>query len=147
MARASRAGQIALTIGGSWGLLNATLIAALGIATLLGNRLVFEAGGVGPNRIAPASLLGPLANHAGWVLLALAVCVAVMAFGLLRRREWSRQVLLAIATIAAASTLFAMIWAAQRAEWTTMAWGAAKVALYVAIGILLQWRRTRALFS
>ena len=136
-----------LTIAGAWGLFNAALIGALGIATLLGNRLVFEAGGIGPNRIAPASLLGPVASHAGWVLLLLAAGVGVVAFGLLRRRAWSRWVLLAIVGVAAVSSCFAISWAVQRAEWATVAWGTVKLALYVAIAFLLQWRRTRDLFS
>jgi hypothetical protein len=52
-----------------------------------------------------------------------------------------------IVAIAAVSTVIAIAWAAQRAEWTTVAWGAPKLVLYVAIGLSLQWRRTRALFS
>ena len=147
MERKPSAGQIALTIAGAWCMFNAVLIAALGIATLLGNRLVFEAGGLGPNRIAPASLLGPFASHAGWALLALSAGVGVAAYGLVRRRAWSRWVLMMIAAVAIVTTMIAIVWAAQRAEWTTVAWGAAKVVLYVAIGLVLQWRRTRALFS
>jgi hypothetical protein len=147
MERKPSAGQIALTIAGAWCMFNAAFIGALGIATLLGNRLVFEAGGVGPNRIAPASLLGPFTGHAGWALLVLSAGIGVVAYGLVRRRPWSRRVLMVIVAFAAVSAMIAMVWAAQRGDWTTAAWGAAKLVLYVAIGFTLRWRRTRALFS
>ncbi len=59
-------------------MLNGVFVFALGVFTLLGSNLVFNASGYGPDRVPIASLLGPLAPHAGWALPALGLIVVLI---------------------------------------------------------------------
>lgn len=140
-------GALAVTLVGGLCVFNAAVIGAVGVATLMGSRLVFEAGGVGPDRIAIASPFGPLANHAGWVLLFISCCAAILGSGFLRRRDWARLALMAVVVVAVIATAAAMVWAGRHGEWVTLAWGALKVALYVCVLLILRARRVRLLFS
>jgi hypothetical protein len=145
--KANNRGVLALKLLGGLCLLNAVVIGAVGVATLMGNRLIFEAGGIGPDRIAVASLFGPFANHAGWILLVISLGAGILGAGFLRGRDWARLTLMGLVVIAVMAAVAAMIWAGRHGEWATVAWGGVKVALYVCVLCILRARRLRSLFS
>ena len=112
-------------------MLNGALILILGVLTLLGNDFVFTASGYGDDRVAVASLLGPLAPRAGWVLLCLGPAVIAVGLGLFKLKSWARRTLIAVLALAAVAT--AVVVAAYRNHPGVVASGGAKLAVYAVL--------------
>ena len=136
-----------VTVLAGLSLLNAVVAGAAGVATLAGWRALFEPGGLGPNRIAPASLLGPLAPAAGPVLLGLAAAFAAVGHGLLILSPWVRVALSIVFALLGASTLAATAWGLSHGEPGVIVGGLLKAA---AMGVLVWYLNTptaRAVFA
>jgi hypothetical protein len=119
---------------------------ALGVATLAGSRVLFTVLGAGTERVAPATLLGPWAPHAGWVLVSLSLGAAAVGVGLLRLRPWARRALVVVAALAALATAVAVAWGIAHRDWGVVASGALKVALYLALATYLRSANVRGAF-
>jgi hypothetical protein len=128
-------------------LVNAAAAVGLALATFGGARVLYAPLGAGTGRVAPASLLGPLAPHAGWVLVVLGCAAAWLGVGVLRLRPWARRVLLGVALLAALATLGAVGWGLARGAWDVVASGVVKVAVYAALAIYLRRPAVRAAFA
>src|SRR5688572_14999113 len=95
----------AVTLLGVLGLANGLVALGLATATLRGSQVLYQSGGLGANRVAPAALFGPLASRAGWVLLVLAVGMLAIGGALLALRPWARQTLATVLALIAVATV------------------------------------------
>lgn len=111
-------------------MLNGILMFAVGVWTLMGSKLLFTPSGYGPDRIAIASLLGPLASHAGWFFLGLAVVVGLIGLGLFALKAWARFILLAILVAISILTVVEIGLGVTRGYWGVVALGLLKLAIY-----------------
>ena len=143
----SHARPALITILGGLGVLNAVVALVLCVATLGGSRLLFTVLGAGTGRVAPATLLGPWAPHAGWVLVALSLGAGATGVGLLRLQPWARWALIVVAALAALATAVAIAWGVTHRDWGVVASGAVKVALYGALATYLGSANVRAAFG
>lgn len=114
-------------------MLNGVLVLALGVLTLMGNNFVFTPSGYGPDRVAIATLLGPLAPHTGWVLLCLGLTVVLIGYGLFALKSWARYILLAVLVIVALATVAEMVIGFNRSYWGVVISGALKLVLYAVL--------------
>jgi hypothetical protein len=114
-------------------MLNGLFVFALGMLTLLGNNFVFTPSGYGPDRVAIASLLGPFAPRAGWVLLSLGLIVVLVGYGLFALKSWARYFLLAVLIIVALATVVEIVLGFNRSYWGVVIGGAVKLAFYAVL--------------
>ena len=136
-----------VTLLGGLGLVNGLIALGLAGATLRGSRLIYEPGGLGPNRVAPAALLGPLAPRAGWVLLVLAVGMLAIGGALLALRPWARGAFVAVLAVVSVATVAGVLWGIVHQAWGLVAVGLAKLTLLVATWAYLRSTRVRAAFA
>jgi hypothetical protein len=127
--------------------INGLATSALGIATLMGNQLIYTQVGYGPNRVPPASLLGPFADYASWALLFIGLSAGTVSYGLVTRRPWARLSILALLAVIGLLTIIALGWGAWHGQWGVVAAGVVKLALYLALGWYLRLPAVRKAFS
>ena len=138
---------IAVTVLAGLAVLNALAAGAAGVATLAGWSAVFEPGGLGPNRIAPAALLGPLAPAAGFVLLGLSGAFAAIAYGLIALAPWVRVALSVVFGSLGAVTVMATAWGIAHGEPGVIVGGLLKLAAIGAVVWYLNSSGVRAVFA
>lgn len=137
---------LGVTILAVLGALNGLAALALGVATLLGNQFVYTPGGYGPNRVALASLLGPLAVYAGWVVLLVGLALGAFGYGFFTLQPWARLTLLVVLAIVSLLTVGAIGWGVWRGEWGVVGSGLLKLALYAGLMWYLSVPSVRAAF-
>lgn len=128
-------------------ILNGGVTVALGVATLLGSRVLFTLSGYGPNRIAISQLFGPLAGQTGWIILVLGVVFLLVGYGLLTLREWARLTVFWVFALVAGATLVAVGWGVYRRESGVVVSGILKVMFDVALCVYLITPGVRGAFS
>jgi hypothetical protein len=119
----------------------------LGVWTLMGSRFLFTPSGYGPDRIAIATLLGPLAPHAGWFFLVLGVMVGLIGLGLFALKAWARFILLAVLVIVSLLTVVEIALGFQHSYWGVVLAGLLKLALYAVVIWYLNSRSVKRSFS
>ncbi len=102
----------------------------LGVWNLMGSNFLFTPSGYGPDRVAIATLLGPLAPHAGWVFLCLGVIVGLIGFGLFALTAWARFIMLATLVIVSILTVVEIGSGFKHSYWGVVIVGLLKLALY-----------------
>jgi hypothetical protein len=128
-------------------MLNGSLMLAVGVGTLMGSKFLFTPSGYGPNRIAIATLLGPLASYAGWVFLGLGVIVGVIGLGLFALKAWARFILLAVLIVVSVLTVVEIGSGLQRSYWGVVIVGLLKLAIYAVVLWYLNKDAVRRKFS
>ena len=135
-----------MTVLGVLGLANGLVALGLATATFCGSQLLYQTAGLGPNRVAPAALLGPLAPRAGWVLLVLAVGMLAVGAALLALQPWARRLLAAVLAVVSVATIVGVAWGVVHEAWGLVAVGLVKLAILVATWTYLRSTRVRAAF-
>lgn len=120
---------------------------ALGVATLMGNQLVYSQVGYGPNRVSPASLVGPFADYAAWALLLIGLSIGALSYALFRLQPWARLAIFSLLASISLLTIVALGWGIWHRQWSVVGVGAVKLALYVALGRYLGTPAVRTSFS
>ena len=142
----TRQRPFAVTLLGVLGLANGVVALGLATATLRGSQLLYQSGGMGPNRVAPAALLGPLAPRAGWVLLVLAVGLLAIGGALLSLRPWARQMLATVLAVISVATMVGVVWGVVHGAWGLVVVGLVKLTIIVATWTYLRSTRVRDAF-
>jgi len=123
---------IAITLLAIGSMVNGIVMIVLGVWTLMGSRFLFTPSGYGPDRIAIATLLGPLSPYAGWVFVGLGVMVVLLGLGLFALKAWARFILLAVLIIVSLLTVVEIALGFQHRYWGVVIAGLLKLALYAA---------------
>jgi hypothetical protein len=132
---------------GGWVVLNGLAVAAIAALAFNKSPIVYEASGFGPDRIALARIFHPYEASAGWFLIFIAAVFILLGVGIHGRRRWARWAGMAIVLLAVAATLPALVWGVSHREFGVVAGGAAKVALYLVIAMLLSTHAARRVFN
>ena len=127
--------------------LNGILMLAVGVWTLMGSNFLFTPSGYGPNRIAIATLLGPLATYAGWVFLCLGVMVGLIGLGLFALKAWARFILLAVLVVVSVLTVVEIGSGLKQSYWGVVLVGLLKLAIYAVVLWYLNRNAVRRKFS
>jgi len=122
---------------GGWALLNTLLVAAAAVLAFLRHPMIFEPQGIGPDRIAIAALFTPYEAQAWAFLLVIALMMAIVGFGLIRRKRWARILLIVALIGAMLATLPALIWGATSGSPAVAVGGALKIAIYLVFALAL----------
>lgn len=133
---------LAITLLAIGSMLNGVLMLALGVWTLLGGNFVFTPSGYGPDRVAIATLLGPLAPYVGWVLLCLGVTAGLIGWGLFVLKAWARFVLLAVLVVVSILTVVEIGSGFKHSYWGVVLVGLFKLAVY---GVVIWYLNTDGL--
>ena len=128
-------------------MLNGILMLAMGVWTLMGSNFLFIPSGYGPNRIAIATLFGPLASYAGWVFLGLGVIVGLIGLGLFALKAWARFILLAVLVVVSVLTVVEIGSGLKRSYWGVVLVGLLKLAIYAVVLWYLNRDAVRRKFS
>lgn len=120
---------------------------ALGVATLMGNQLVYSQVGYGPNRVPPASLLGSFADYAAWALLLVGLLVGALSYALFTLQPWARLAIFALLALISLLTVVALGWGTWHGHWSVVGVGTVKLGLYFALGWYLSTPAVRTAFS
>jgi hypothetical protein len=128
-------------------MLNGILMLAVGVWTLMGSNFLFTPSGYGPNRIAIATLFGPLASYAGWVFLGLGVIVGLIGLGLFALKAWARFILLAVLVVVSVLTVVEIGSGLKRSYWGVVLVGLLKLAIYAVVLWYLNRHAVRRKFS
>ena len=121
---------LAITLLAIGTMLNGIVMLALGVWTLMGSNFLFTPSGYGPDRVAIATLLGPLAPHAGWVFLCLGVIVGLIGFGLFALKAWARVIMLGTLVLVSILTVVEIGSGFKHSFWGVVIVGLLKLALY-----------------
>lgn len=119
---------VPIVILSTFAMLNGGAAVVLGIATLLGSKVLFTPSGHGPNRIAMSQIFGPFAEQTGWIFIALGVLFILTGYGLFTLKGWARRALFWVSAIVAVLTLGAVVWGVFHGEWGVVVSGLLKVA-------------------
>ncbi len=138
---------LTITILSSIAMLNGVLVFIVGLLTLAGNNFVYTPAGYGEDRVAIASLLGPLSPHAGWVLLCLGVLIVLSGYGLFRLKPWARYVLLATLVVVSVGTFAQVFLGFNRSYWGVIVSGVLKLAFYAVLVWYLSSSSVKRQFS
>ena len=136
-----------LTVLAILGMVNGLVAIGLGLSALFGNRFLFEPDGVGPNRVAIASLFGPLSEYAGWIMIVLGTAVCLAGYGLFALNPWGRRVVFAALSLLFVATSVAVGWGVWQREAGVVIFGLLKLGVIGLVCWYLQTPAVRSTFS